>query len=142
MRIVRLLRRLLGDRRGVHTLEVVCISAIYFPLTFAIVEVGFILWTQNAMQSAATLAARCGAIGGSDCPDVATYAASAVGEWLVPDSITSSEVTVQTAASCNAAVGKATIVTITHQFWSGVTLPWPFAQPQISVSACFPSASS
>lgn len=142
MKIGRLLRRLLGDRRGVHTLEVVCVSAIYFPLTFAIVEVGFILWTQNAMQSAATIAARCGAIGSSDCTNLATYAASAVGEWLVPDSITAAEVTVLTAGSCNSAVGKATVVTITHQFWAGVTLPWPFAQPSISVSACFPSSSS
>ena len=142
MKIARLLRRLLGDRRGAQTLEMVFVSAIYFPLTFAIVEVGFILWTQNAMQSAATVAARCGAIGASECTDLATYAAAAVGEWLVPDSITAAEVTVSTAASCNAAVGKATIVTITHQFWSGVTLPWPFAQPSISVSACFPSASS
>ena len=57
MKLLHALRNLLRDRRGVHTLEVVCVSAIYFPLTFAIVEVGFILWTQNAMQSAATIAA-------------------------------------------------------------------------------------
>ncbi len=135
-----LARRLRSDRRGAQAFEFVIISAIFFPITFAILELGFVLWTQNAMQSAATIAARCSAIGSADCPDVADFAAKAVGEWLVPDEIVKAEVTVTTAASCNGAPGKAAIVTISHQFWGALTLPAPFASPLISVSACYPSS--
>lgn len=133
-------KRLAGDRRGAQAFEFVVIAAVFFPVSFAIVELGLLLWTQNAMQAAAAMAARCGAIGSADCTDVAQYAATAVGEWVVPDQIISSEVTVTSAASCNGAPGRATIVVIAHQFWSGITLPPPFNSPLITVSACFPSA--
>jgi|GEM_PF-5638920 len=132
---------LLRDRRGgTASLEFVFIAAVYAPLTFAILEIGFILWTQNSMQSAATLGAPCAAIGSADCPDVASYTSSAVGEWLVPDTVPSTDVSVTSSTACNGAPGTATVVTITHQFWSGITLPWPFNAPSISVSACFPSS--
>lgn len=140
MTIRRTLHRLLTDRRGAHAFEFVIIATVFFPLSFAMLELGFLLWTQNAMQSAATIAARCGAIGGSACPDIAVYAASAVGEWVVPDSITSSDVTVTSGGSCNGAPGLATIVVIAHQFWGTVTFPWPFSAPLITVTSCFPSA--
>ena len=134
-------RWLLRDRRGgAASLEFVFIAMVYAPLSFAILEVGMLLWTQNAMQSAATLASRSAAISSSDCPDVASYAATAVGEWLVPDTVYSADVTVQSGASCNGAPGKSSIVTITHQFWAGITLPWPFSAPTITVSSCFPSS--
>ena len=137
----RATRRYLGRcRRAVASLEFVAIAAIFAPMTFAIVEVGFILWTQNSMQSAATMAARCAAIGSTACPDVAAYASATVGEWLVPDTVAASDVSVQMAGSCNAAPGVAVIVTITHQFWSGVSLPAPFSAPVISVSSCFPKS--
>lgn len=127
-------------RRATAALEFAIISAVFAPVSFAILEIGFILWTQNSMQSAATMAARCGAIGSTDCPDVAAYAAAAVGEWLVPDSVAAADVSVNMAGSCNAAPGVAVIVTITHQFWSGVSLPAPFSAPTISVSSCFPKS--
>lgn len=136
------LRRLRGERRGAQALEFVLVSSFFFPISFAVVELGFILWTQNAMQSAASGAARCAAIGGADCTNVASYASTAVGEWLVPDSVTAEEVTVTTATSCNGATGTAVRVSITHQFWSGVTLPWPFSAPSITVNACYPTSST
>ena len=98
-------RGLRRDRRGAQALEFVIISALFFPVSFAILELGLLLWTQNAMQSAAAQAARCGAIGSADCADVADYAAKAVGEWVVPDQIVKSEVTVTAAGSCNGAPG-------------------------------------
>ncbi len=142
MTLRHLLRRLLRDRRGAHAFEFVIISIIFFPVSFGILEVGMLLWTQNAMQNAATMAARCGAIGSADCPDVAAYAANSVGQWVVPDNIAKSDVTVTTGASCNGAPGKATIVIIAHRFWGSFTLPDPFSAPLITVSSCFPSAAS
>ena len=138
----QVLSRLRRDRRGAQALEFAVIAAVFFPVSFAILELGLLLWTQNAMQSAAAMAARCGAIGSADCADVADYAAKAVGEWVVPDQIDKSEVTVNKAGSCNGAPGTATIVTIAHQFWSGITLPAPFNSPLITVTACFPSSAS
>lgn len=135
-----LLRRLRRERRGAHALEVTLISAIFFPLSFAVLELGFIIWTQNSMQSAALMGARCAALASPDCPDVPAYVAAAVGEWLVPDSVPASDVTVTTATSCNGSPGTAVIVTVVHSFWGAVTLPWPFSAPSISVTSCYASA--
>lgn len=140
MTVGGLLRRLRQERRGAHALEFTLVSAVFFPLSFAVLELGFIIWTQNSMQSAALMGARCAALSSPDCPDVPAYVAAAVGEWLVPDSVPASDVTVTTAASCNGSPGTAVIVTVVHQFWGTITLPWPFAAPSISVSSCYASA--
>ncbi len=134
-----LLRRLRRERRGVYALEFTFISVILFTLMFAVLELGFIIWTLNSMQSAALMGARCAALGSPDCPNVPAYVAAAVGEWLVPDSVSASDVTVTTAGSCNGSPGTAVIVTVVHQFWGTISLPWPFAAPSISVTSCYAS---
>ena len=142
MSLRRILRRLPGDRRASQSLEFMMVSALFFPISFAIVELGLALWTQNAMQMAVTKAARCVAIGSTDCPDVAAYTVSAVNAWLVPDTVSSSDVTVTTNTTCNSAPGKAVQVSMSHALWSSLTLPPPFGAPTLTVSACFPSSAS
>jgi Flp pilus assembly protein TadG len=135
-----ILRRLWRDERGIEALEFIIGSSLFFALCFGILEGGMVMWTGNAMKSAATEAARCAAIGSSLCPDVKSYAVSQVQSWVVPDTFASTDVTVTAGTTCNAAPGTAVIVSISHKLWANFVMPPPFSTPTLRVSSCFPSA--
>lgn len=133
------LLRLGCDRRGSAALQFSFVSVIFFLTVFAVLELGLILSTENSLQSAASIAARCIAVGNSACANVAQYINSTA--LFEAESVTASDVTVTSTGSCNGAPGKAVTVTINHQFWKTRLLPPPFGTLTIALESCFPNSS-
>lgn len=133
---VRNLRR---DRGGAAALEFGLVAGIFLPLCLAVLDVGLLLWTNGALQSTASLTARCAAIASPSCTDVQQFAVTTAGNWIFPGIITKTNVNPAPAVVCvsHSAFMK---VTITCQFWMGGLLPPPFAGQTLSVVAYFPAS--
>jgi Flp pilus assembly protein TadG len=132
----RWLRR---DCHGTTAVEFAIIASVLLPMLFGILSLGLLMWTHNALQSTAALTARCVAIDSSLCPNPAQFAVNTAQQWIVPNIITTGQVTINEAAtSCNGAVGSFVTVTITSSYWASDILPQPFAATMLQVSACSP----
>jgi hypothetical protein len=119
--------------------ELALVGGITMLTTFGILDLGMLLWAQNALQSTAALAARCAAIGSATlCPNVKTYAVNLANSWTIPGMISANDVTVTQVLTCNTANGKFQQVTISTAFWSNI-LPPPFHNQNLSASACYPT---
>jgi Flp pilus assembly protein TadG len=123
--------------------EFAIIAGVMLPMLFGIVDLGLLMWTHNALQSAAALTARCVAIGSSLCSaSPAQFAVTTAGQWIVPGIINAGQVTINTAAtSCNGAAGSLgpfVTVAIVSSYWASSVLPPPFAATTVRVTACFP----
>ncbi len=128
--------------RGTAALEFAIVCGVFLPLAIGIVEVGLVLWTKAALQTAAELAARCGAIKSPDCPNVTDtqqFAVSTAQGWTVSGISDVSNVAVATNGGCNGAPGSFESVTISSTYWTG--LPAFFPAASISATACYPLAS-
>jgi Flp pilus assembly protein TadG len=145
----RNVRRLAGHRRATTSIEFAIICAVLVPLSFAIIEGGLLLWTQGAMQSTAALVARCVAIGSSVASspcnttnNAKSYAVTTANTFVpIPGLFTTSNVSITTVTKCPAgtgANGNFQMVTITSNFWSGLSLPTPWGNQNLSVTACYP----
>ncbi len=133
--------RLLHDRRGAAALEFAIVSLAFFPICFAIIELGLMLWTQNALQATANMTARCVAIASPACSGSPSgYAVTQAQTWLNAGILTSSGVTVATATTCSTAPGTMVKVTLTSSFLSGLPLPPPFNGISLSAVACYPTS--
>jgi Flp pilus assembly protein TadG len=124
------------DCRAVTSLEFAIVATVLIPLISAIIELGLVMWTQVAMQSIASLSARCGAIQSPQCTSVPTYAVSLANNWTISGAITTANVTVATSTTCHGASGSFETVTITFPFWSKMVLK-PFLPDTFTVSACY-----
>lgn len=125
------------SRGAVISLEFAIVATVLIPLTSAIIEAGLLLWTQTAMQSVASLTARCAAIGSALCSgSVQAYAVTLANNWTFAGAITTANVTVTTVATCNSASGSFEQVAISFPTWSKMVLK-PFLPDSISVSACY-----
>lgn len=133
------LRRFAAERRATTTVEFAVVGGIMFLATFGTLDLGLLLWTQNALQSTAALAARCASISPLPpmCSNVANYAVTTAGNWVMPGVITAANVQVTTVGTCNSANGTFRKVTITSSFWADV-LPPPFPHQTLTASACYP----
>ncbi len=126
-------------RRAVSAIEFAILASVLIPITSATIELGLLLWTQTAIQSVASLAARCDALGSPSCSGgVAAYAVTLAGNWVLSGVITTANVTVGTSSTCNSASGTFDTVTITVPVWSRMTLK-PFLPDTIDVSSCYPT---
>ena len=135
--------RLLRARAGIVAAEfAICASLLIVVLMF-VLEVGLMSWTKVALQAAAANAARCGAVGSPSCTSLPAYTVTTVETWLFPSAVLAADVTVQTAASCNGAAGKYTIVTVTSTGWASklpTVLPGPLTAPALSATSCYLSS--
>jgi Flp pilus assembly protein TadG len=129
--------RLLTDRDGNVAIEFGVILPLLLLLTFGIIDLGRLLWTNMTLARATQAAARCGALNATACPDVAVYAASQT--WGASD-ITSAAFTSAT-ASCGFQVS----ATYNFQF----TIPWfpqfgaaSIGTTTLKASSCYPAQSS
>lgn len=135
-------RRLLAARRAVTSIEFAIVGTAMLLLTFAIIEVGLILWTQDVLSSTALIAARCGAINGAQCSSgVANYAVTEANNWLVSGAISTSNVTASSVSTCGTVSGHFQSVQISTSAFNSSSLPPPFNAQTITVSACYPCAS-
>jgi Flp pilus assembly protein TadG len=80
------LRVLAGDRRANTAVEFALAAPAIFMFMFGIIEVGYALWMQNALDYSVAAASRCASLSGSACTGspslVTTYAASESGASL------------------------------------------------------------
>ena len=85
-RISARLRVLAGDRRANTAVEFALAAPAIFMFMFGIIETGYALWIQNALDYSVAAAARCASLSGSACTGspslVTTYAASESGASL------------------------------------------------------------
>jgi Flp pilus assembly protein TadG len=68
---------LVRDRRGTAAVEMALTSSGLFAFIFGIMQFGYALWMQNALDYSVATAARCAALNCS--ADIAAYAAAASG---------------------------------------------------------------
>jgi Flp pilus assembly protein TadG len=79
-RVVAALRAGFGTQRGNAAVEFALGAPVLFMFVFGIIELGYALWLQNALDGSVTAAARCASIGSSACAgQVTTYAAAQSG---------------------------------------------------------------
>jgi hypothetical protein len=127
-RISRRLHALARDRRANTAVEFALAAPAIFLFMFGIIEVGYALWMQNALDYSVSAAARCASLNGGACTGspslVTTYAASESGA-----SLTSGAFTYDSGASCGCHVsGSYTIA---------LDIPWGNAlAAHLSSSAC------
>jgi Flp pilus assembly protein TadG len=139
-----------GGSAGTATLEFAIVCSALIALCFGILDIGLVQWTEQAMQAAAALTARCAALGTSACSNPQQYAVNAVATWSMTGMVSTSNVWVQTNATCtstkgNVTAGNNTVVTITSSYWtSGLVLstfiPSSLASMTLNASACYPNA--
>jgi len=137
MTLYAALRRLATQRQATTTVEFALVGGMMMLTTFGTLDLGLLLWTQNALQSTAALAARCAAIASPLCPDVPNYAVSMANGWTMPGIIAANNVTVASVGTCNGATGTFQKVTITSSFWANI-LPPPFPNQTLTATACYP----
>ena len=134
------------DRRGSTAVEFAIVGWMLCMVTFAIVETGLLWWLRTGMQAAASMTARCGAIGYTYntanfvCTNTTTtqnYAVNAMGGWTLPSAIATSDVTVNgRVTSCNGFTGNFFSVSISHTF---ANLPPPLGSyGALTTNACYP----
>jgi Flp pilus assembly protein TadG len=100
-RLIGRLRALRDDRRGSSAVQLALALPAMCLFIFGIIEVGYTLWLQNALDYSVATAARCASINGSSCStgNVTAYAASRAGS-----SIGSSAYTYTRTAACGCQV--------------------------------------
>ena len=100
-RLIGRLRALGTDRRGSSAVQLALALPAMCLFIFGIIEVGYSLWLQNALDYSVATAARCASINGSSCStgNVTTYAASQSGS-----SVGSSAFTYTRTAACGCQV--------------------------------------
>lgn len=127
------------DCGAVASVEFAVIASGFLLLLLGAIEVGLLLWTNNALRTTAEMTARCAALG--SCSNPASYAVTLAGQWIGTNAVNTSDVTVSSAAgsTCHGAstgYGRFTMVTISSEL-----LVAPLAGTQVKVSACYPSPS-
>ena len=88
-RLIGRFRALAKDRRANTAVEFALAAPALFTFLFGIIEVGYALWMQNALDYSVAAAARCASLNGTACAPqsgggtrVTTYAASESGAYL------------------------------------------------------------
>lgn len=131
-------QRLRRDRRGGASVEFAMTSLILVTLVVGVVSVGSMGWVWQALQSTATDAARCAAVGSATCANVTTapgntksYAVTAAQARGLQ--ITTSNVSVSTGSVCG--TSNMVQVSLTYSF----SAIFPKSLPtSLTASACFP----
>ena len=110
-----ILRRFATDDRGTNALELALATPVFILIVIGIFGLGFVLWVENSIQSAAAQAARC-AVVDAKCTTTTQIQNAAVG-WALGAPITAANVTVNLNATCNGITGKAVGITYTATFF-------------------------
>ena len=128
-RISAPLRALARDRRANTAVEFAMAAPAIFLFMFGIIEVGYALWMQNALDYSVAAAARCASLRGSACTGspslVTTYAANESGAYLDNTAFT---------YTSNAACG----CQVSGSYSIALDIPWENAlSVNLSSQACF-----
>ncbi len=140
-------RRWLAHQGGAAAVEFSVVVMAMFTLLFGVTELGWYMWTANALQQTAIQAARCMGVLASSCASGAAYSSTNTTNF-VQSVATTYGITVPTAgvvlsnsASCGGASGFSS-VTINYTFRTVVpNLVTGLSSVAMSESACFPNQS-
>jgi len=124
---------------GVVSVEFAMLSGLLILLLVGTLGLGLLILSETGLQSIAAQTARCAALGSKLCATPADYAVQLAGQRLFSGVITSSDVSVTSAASCSGASGQYTTVAITSDYWSNL-LSFVLPGATVTVSACYPSS--
>ena len=126
------------------------VAGILLIACIGVVNLGLLLWTQEALQSAAMQTARCAALGASPCASPQQYAVNIAAAQSFPGVTNTANVWVQANATCastqgNVTAGKYTVVTITSTYWSSLlasieSVANLLRSKVLTATACYPSA--
>jgi Flp pilus assembly protein TadG len=128
-RVSKRLRALVRDRRASTAVEFALAAPALFLFMFGIIECGYALWMQNALDYSVAAAARCASLNGSACAavggtsQVTTYAASESGA-----SLDSTAFSYSGAAACGCQVS--------GNFTIALNIPWSPVTANLSSRAC------
>jgi Flp pilus assembly protein TadG len=127
-RISARLRVLAGDRRANTAVEFALAAPALFLFMFGIIEVGYALWMQNALDYSVVATARCASLRGSDCTGspskVKSYAVDASGAYL-------------TILNFNYDSGAACGCQVSGNYTIALDIPWTALSVDLSSQACF-----
>ena len=132
------------DKRAATALEFAVVGSALILMTFAIVETAILYWARTGLAAVAAATARCASAGfdqgTGSCTTAAnaqSYAVTSANQMLMPNLITSQNVTVtQSATSCNTLSGTFVTVSITTSYFA--FMPPPFSNYTLTVSTCYP----
>jgi Flp pilus assembly protein TadG len=135
------IRDLLQARRGTVAVEFALLAIPFLMLSFGIIECARLIWTDEVLEAAAALGARCTGVQAASCDttdDAKSYIVSVASGWNVK--LTVAEVSVNaTTGTCGGVAGFST-VTITYTYQTLVPdLITAFANIPMTVQACFPN---
>jgi len=146
----RLLASFARDRRGASAVEFALLVLPFFLLLFALIDIGWLLWTRQAAQQAAVSGARCMGIPMADCSTGSgtydatksrTYIAGQAARWGV--AITSANITVSHSATCG---GQAGFSKVDIAFDRAGLIPGVMTALNggvtVTATACFPNQAS
>jgi hypothetical protein len=136
---------------GGAALEFALVLGAFLIVCLGVMDVGLLLWTQQALDMAAAKTARCAALGccveppGTACVGSSQYAVDMVTFATFASVVGTSNVWVQGSATCtstsgNVTAGKYTVVRISTSYWANGLLPKPFLGKVLSAAACYPSS--
>jgi Flp pilus assembly protein TadG len=127
-RISARLRALARDRRASTAVEFAMAAPAIFLFMFGIIECGYALWMQNALDYSTATAARCASLRGSLCTGspslVTTYAANRSGAYL---DNTAFIYTSGAACGCQ----------VSGNYTIALDIPWTALSVNLSSQACF-----
>jgi len=129
-RISARFRALARDRRASTAVEFAMAAPAIFLFMFGIIECGYALWMQNALDYSTAVASRCASLNGSPCravggtSQVTTYAANQSGASLA-----------NTAFTYNGGSACGCLVTGTYPI--ALDIPWTSLTVNLSSQACF-----
>jgi Flp pilus assembly protein TadG len=127
-RISKRLRALVRDRRASTAVEFAMAAPAIFLFMFGIIECGYALWMQNALDYSVAATARCASLRGSDCTGspskVRSYAVDASGASL-------------TILNFNYDSGAACGCQVSGNYTIALDIPWTALSVNLSSQACF-----
>lgn len=127
------MRAFIGDDRGGSALDMALVLPTYLLMVLGVVGMGFLLWTENAIQTAVQQAARCASINKNDCGTATQVQNAAVG-WSYGIVTDPNQVQVNFRATCSSGQG-GTIVLIQYP------VNFFVLSTTVAAEACYPDLS-
>lgn len=136
-----LLRTFVRTQRAAAALEFALVAVVFIPLCLATIQVGIVIWTLGALQTAVSLSARCAALSGEACQSIPGYAVVSAETWTYPGVITTANVTPAPHTTCVGGV-LFMVVTITSDPYSFAGISAAFNLPATLSTAYYPMPTS
>jgi Flp pilus assembly protein TadG len=127
------LRSLPRCRRGTAAVEFALVAIPLFMFLFGIIEMGRVLWLQNALHYSVEEASRCAAVDSTSCGNasqIESFAASRSG-YTFSNSVFSDPAPSCTGGSC----------CVSGSYTMNLVIPFVTLAPTLSSSSCFPTSS-